>query len=141
MQMLYGSFVDDMECFNSSMFGISKAEAVSMSPSQRVLLECAYLALRDTGFEKSEIKGLNCGAFVGHVAASINNTFGSEKTSLFTAIPGQQAPLYRDTFHMFLTSKDPMHHMTLPALLHWLPWMRQHLLSMKGVVIWHLLQE
>ena len=88
IQIMCGSFVDDMEYFDSSSFGISKAEALSMSPFQRVLLECTYLALCDAGFGKSEMNGLNCGVFVGCTATSSsspNSSFGSERASVYSA--------------------------------------------------------
>ena len=57
-----------------------------MSPFQRVLLECTYLALRDAGFERSKMNGLNCGVFVGNVASSsINANFGSKSASVYSA--------------------------------------------------------
>ena len=50
MQVSHGSFVHDMKFFDPSVFLISKAEAESMSPLQRVLLECSYLTLLDAGY-------------------------------------------------------------------------------------------
>ena len=65
-QISHASFVQDMEYFDASFFNISKSEADAMSPLQRSLLECAYLALRDAGYSTvEEMKGLNCGVFVG----------------------------------------------------------------------------
>ena len=78
-QIMYGSFVDDMECFDSSFFGISMAEAESMSPLQRILLESTYLALQDAGFERSKINGLNCGVFVGTYSGATNEASSSIK--------------------------------------------------------------
>ena len=60
----FGSFVNDIEFFDPSFFNISKAEAKYMSPLQRVLMECSYLALLDAGYTANEMKGLNCGVFV-----------------------------------------------------------------------------
>ena len=87
MQLMHGSFVDDMEYFEPSVFGISKAEAEFMSPSQRIILECSYLALRDAGFERNEINGLNCGVFVGGTNASSSTAtdFRSVRPSVYSA--------------------------------------------------------
>ncbi|KAL7554746.1 hypothetical protein ACHAWF_018278 [Thalassiosira exigua] len=71
MQVSHGSFVRDMEFFDPSVFKIAKGEAESMSPLQRMLLECSYLALLDAGYSANEMKGLNCGVFVGTSAASV----------------------------------------------------------------------
>ena len=88
MKLMHKSFVDDMECFDPSVFGISKAEAEFMSPSQGILLECSYLALRDAGFERNEINGLNCGVFVGGTNAASSSTatdFRSVRPSVYSA--------------------------------------------------------
>ena len=63
--IVYGSFVNDMECFDSSAFNISEREAEAMSPQQRILLECSYMTLLDAGFTADTMKSLNCGVFVG----------------------------------------------------------------------------
>jgi len=60
-----GAFVDEIEAFDPSFFKISKAEAAAMSPQQRILLECSYLAFQDAGYNMEGMKGLNCGVFVG----------------------------------------------------------------------------
>ena len=81
MQVSHGSFVHDMELFDPSIFSISKAEAESMSPLQRILLECAYLALLDAGYRSNEMRGLNCGVFVGTSASSGERTSNTAKSS------------------------------------------------------------
>jgi len=73
MQVSHGSFVNDIECFDPTVFNISKAEAESMSPLQRLLLECSYFALLDAGYTASEINGLDCGVFVGASSGSSTN--------------------------------------------------------------------
>ena len=69
-QVMWGSFVYDMEYFDATLFNISKSEAKSMSPLQRVLLDTVYLALLDAGFTTENIKGLDVGVFLGHWADS-----------------------------------------------------------------------
>ena len=70
MQVSHGSFVNDIECFDPTVFSISKAEAESMSPVQRILLESSHLALFDAGYSADEMKGLDCGVFVGASTSS-----------------------------------------------------------------------
>ena len=80
--------MDDMEYFDASTFGISMAEAEAMSPFQRVLLGCTYMALLDAGYRRSEMNGLNCGVFVGTSASSLSSTntyFDSGRTSVYSA--------------------------------------------------------
>ncbi|KAL9188495.1 LOW QUALITY PROTEIN: hypothetical protein ACHAXT_006873 [Thalassiosira profunda] len=90
-QVSHGSFVHDIECFDPSIFRLSKAETVSMSPLQRGLLACAYRALLDAGYTPSQMKGLNCGVFVGTSAAAgvsgrpSNAATSHSKTSVYSA--------------------------------------------------------
>ena len=44
----FGSFVNDIDSFDSSFFRISKAEASKMSPQQRILLECSFITFSGT---------------------------------------------------------------------------------------------
>jgi acyl transferase domain-containing protein len=62
---VFGSFLDDVEEFDASFFGISSAEARTMDPQQRLLLEVGYEAFFSCGYDKSKLKGLNAGCFVG----------------------------------------------------------------------------
>ena len=82
MQILHGSFVHDMEFFDPPVFSISMTEAESMSPLLRDLIECAYLALLDTGYTLNEMKGLSCGIFVGTSASSGERPTNSARNSL-----------------------------------------------------------
>ena len=50
-----------------------------MAPLQRVLLDCTYLSLRDAGYDRSEMNGLNCGVFVGSLVSSVTS-FGSKNS-------------------------------------------------------------
>jgi epothilone polyketide synthase D len=89
LQVSNGSSVHDMELFDPSAFRISKAEAASMSPLQCALLECSYLALLDAGYAPDEMKGLNCGVFVGTSASSSalgrpsNNGVSSSRSTVY----------------------------------------------------------
>ena len=47
MQARFGSFMDGVELFDSTSFGLSAGEASTMDPQQRCLLQCAAEALHD----------------------------------------------------------------------------------------------
>jgi len=79
-QVLFGSFVDDIEYFDPSVFNISKSEATTMSPLQRSVLETSYLALLDAGYSAKNMTGLDCGVFVGNWVDS-NTGVRRESTS------------------------------------------------------------
>jgi len=61
----WGGFLDNIDQFDPSFFGISPMEAKYMDPQQRLLLELAYEALDDAGQIKSNLDGTKTGVFIG----------------------------------------------------------------------------
>ncbi|KAH6649254.1 hypothetical protein F5144DRAFT_552475 [Chaetomium tenue] len=61
-----GYFIqDDIYKFDPGFFDITKKEAESMDPAQRLLLECAYEALENAGAPKESVAGKKVGVFIG----------------------------------------------------------------------------
>ncbi|KAK4153766.1 polyketide synthase [Chaetomidium leptoderma] len=61
-----GYFVKgDISMFDAAFFDITKKEAESMDPAQRLLLECAYEAFENAGVSKEAVSGKKVGVFVG----------------------------------------------------------------------------
>lgn len=58
-----------LESFDASFFQISRAEAVSMDPNQRQLLEVIYEGLENAGVSLSSIDGARVGCFIGSYAS------------------------------------------------------------------------
>lgn len=54
----------DIGCFDAGFFGISRAEATSMDPQQRQLLEVVYEGLENAGIPMEAISGTQTGCFV-----------------------------------------------------------------------------
>lgn len=59
-----GSIADDLDCFDAGFFGISKREAEIMDPQHRVLLETAWEALENAGYDPAAYDGM-IGVFGG----------------------------------------------------------------------------
>lgn len=60
-----GAFLDDVDCFDSELFAISPLEAANMDPQQRVLLEIAWEALEDAGYDPLGLSGSRTGVYIG----------------------------------------------------------------------------
>lgn len=54
----------DVAHYDNSFFGISKPEALYVSPATRLTLETAFEALENAGIPISKVKGTNMGVFV-----------------------------------------------------------------------------
>ncbi|KAK8103369.1 polyketide synthase, partial [Apiospora kogelbergensis] len=61
-----GYFISqDLEMFDPGFFDMTKKEAETMDPTQRILLECTYEAIENAGIPKEQITGKRIGVFVG----------------------------------------------------------------------------
>lgn len=57
--------IDNVALFDADFFGISPREATSMDPQQRILLELAWQAIEDAGYDPLALKVPRGGVFVG----------------------------------------------------------------------------
>jgi acyl transferase domain-containing protein len=60
----------DIEAFDAPFFGVSRREAEIMDPQHRVLLECAWNALEDAGYDPTAYAGR-----IGIMAGAAFNTY------------------------------------------------------------------
>src|SRR5436190_1278734 len=60
-----GGFIDDIDEFDASFFAISPREAISMDPTQRILLEVSVEALQNAAIPTQSVRGGRVGVFVG----------------------------------------------------------------------------
>jgi natural product biosynthesis luciferase-like monooxygenase protein len=92
-----GSFLDDIECFDPELFGISPLEAASMDPQQRILLEVAWEALENAGLDPLSLQGSRTGFYVGmmfqdHYLRQIRD-FGPEKIGAYFGTGSTGSPV------------------------------------------------
>ena len=59
---------ENIRCFDPQFFGISPAEAVSLDPQHRLLLENVYEAIESAGLCLEDLQGADVGVFVGLMA-------------------------------------------------------------------------
>jgi acyl transferase domain-containing protein/SAM-dependent methyltransferase/acyl carrier protein len=72
-----GAVLPDIDMFDATFFGFSPREAEILDPQHRLLLECAWEALEDAGYNPELDKGL-CGVFAGAGVNTylLHNLFG-----------------------------------------------------------------
>ncbi len=58
-------WVEDVDHFDHAFFGVSKGEADSMAPEQRLLLEVAYQAVENAGLDPRSLHGSRTAVYVG----------------------------------------------------------------------------
>lgn len=61
----WGSFISGMKEFDPLFFGISPAEAMYMSPEQRLMLQSVWECLEDAGYGGDTLKGSDTAIFMG----------------------------------------------------------------------------
>ncbi|RFU78094.1 polyketide synthase [Trichoderma arundinaceum] len=70
-----GMFLEniDLADFDASFFGISTAEAISMDPNQRQMLEVVYEAMENAGITLEQVSDAPVGCFIGSFASNYHD--------------------------------------------------------------------
>jgi len=74
----HGSFIDSIDRFDPTFFGISPQEATYMDPQQRLFLEESWRALEDAGYAGKSVHEKQCGVYVGCGTSNYDRLFMEE---------------------------------------------------------------
>ncbi len=66
-QYMHASYIEDIDKFDHNFFNISLAEAQTMDPHQRLLLEVVNDCIENAGYNSDFIKGSNTAVYVGEI--------------------------------------------------------------------------
>jgi acyl transferase domain-containing protein/aryl carrier-like protein len=104
----HGGFLEQVDCFDAQFFGISRAEAMSLDPQQRILLEVTWEALENAGKSPDGLYRTNAGVFVGissfeHAARLLRSADGGSIDPYFGTGSALSAAAGRLSFTLGLT--------------------------------------
>ncbi|USP81656.1 polyketide synthase PKS2 [Curvularia clavata] len=99
---------EDPAYFDSSFFGITKGEAMSLDPQQRVVLENVYHALENSGLTLEQVAGSNTSVYVSgfnHDHLAILNS--DPETTLRHRVTGLTNSMHSNRVSWFFDLKGP----------------------------------
>ncbi|VXD25132.1 amino acid adenylation domain-containing protein [Planktothrix paucivesiculata] len=69
IKQVLGGFIDNVDKFDASFFGLSPREAELIDPRQRLLLQTVWEAIEDSGHKPSDFAAQEMGVFIGATGA------------------------------------------------------------------------
>ncbi len=88
----HGSFLENIDSFDPMFFQVSGTEAKYMDPQQRIFLEESWKALEDAGYAGEDIKGRQCGVYVGVNGVDYKQLFENAPPQAFWGNIGSVLP-------------------------------------------------
>lgn len=81
----YGNFIKDHDTFDHKFFKKSPREIVSTDPQQRLMLQCAYQAVEQSGYYHQPSLDKKIGCYLGACAADYEQNVAGYAANAFTA--------------------------------------------------------
>ncbi|MNM16555.1 Tyrocidine synthase 3 [compost metagenome] len=110
-----GAYLHEIDKFDHEFFGISRREALLMSPSQRLFLETAAHALDDAGYGGRVLSKSKTGVYIGHNSDSMMEGYcdysrliaAADSSSIPAAVPGNLSPVIASRISYLLDLRGP----------------------------------
>lgn len=93
----WGSFIDDVECFDAGFFNITPREAELMDPQQRIFLQTVWAAIEEAGYHVDDLHRVKTGLFVG--------VFGTDYAEILQSANEIAALAPTGVFHSVLANR------------------------------------
>jgi len=86
----HASYMEDIDQFDYSFFGISPKEASLIDPSQRIFLQTVWHAIEDSGYSTKSLMGKDVGIYIGYTDDMLykQRVESVDPDSISIAIPG-----------------------------------------------------
>ncbi|MCI4193231.1 FkbM family methyltransferase [Dickeya dianthicola] len=104
----WGGFIEDIDKFDASFFGISGKEAKQMDPQQRLFLQESWHALEDAGYANREIKDKKWAVYAGADAGDYQANLRQHDIPLdASSFMGNDASILAARIAYFMDMKGP----------------------------------
>ncbi|KAF3055676.1 Conidial yellow pigment biosynthesis polyketide synthase [Daldinia childiae] len=81
----YGNFINDHDVYDHKFFKKSPREIISTDPQQRLMMQCAYQAVEQSGYFHQSCPDTNIGIYIGACAADYEHNVAGYPANAFTA--------------------------------------------------------
>ncbi len=108
-----GGFIEEIDLFDPSFFGITPREAICMDPQQRMLLQVSWRSIENAGLPIEDIRGRSVGVFVGISSADYSSLLWASSEDYLTPdnepfiLPGNTGCIAANRLSYFLDLKGP----------------------------------
>lgn len=86
------AYLDAINQFDYSLFGMSPREARLIDPINRLFLQCAWGAIEDSGYGGDKLRGSNTGVFLGYTA-NLGNLYSRLLYEIDPQLFGESLPI------------------------------------------------